>query len=234
MSAIMKNALKAICIMSPFVLAAMAGADTVLDEKWTDYKNGDVPKAPWDVKQCVPGDGDSITVQDGFLVYDNGGKGKDPAGKDNWNPELKYSFKPTKEKLNITFTYRIPQNYGAGSQLTFTLLGSNNKAAVYLSLGRNYYYQQGMSFRDEKNEFHPMGHTFTVDETVTIELKNIDLSAKTFDCAWSSSTGEMGKVSDCTFNNSVPDFTTISLGDNTGPDVVSKMFLGPIKIETTK
>lgn len=219
------NRIKILVACLPLLLAGFVHADTILDEKWTGYKNGDVPKAPWEIAQAGNGDGDAVTVQDGWLFYDNGGK-----GPNNWNPEVKFKFAPVTTKLNISFSYRMPDN-GIGSQIIFSVRGSDNAFAIYLVLGKNYYYQKGMSYQDSLKQVHSIGHTFVANETVNVSLNNIDPKEKTFDIVWSSSTGESGKATG-TFNGKANDLASIFIADNTGPDLVSKMFLGPVKIES--
>lgn len=219
------NRLNYLAAIAPLFVAGIVSAANVIDEKWSGYANGDLPKAPWLIAQAGYGDGDAITIQDGWLFYDNGGK-----GANNWNPELKLPFTPVTTKLNIRFSYRMPDN-GVGSQIIFSVRGSDNTMAIYLVLGKNYYYQKGMSYQDSMKEVHPIGHTFSPNETVKVELNNIDVKAKTFEIAWSSSNGESGKATG-TFCGNVADLASIFIADNTGPDIVSRMYLGPVKIDS--
>lgn len=208
--------------------AATAQAQVMVDEKWDGYADGDKPRTPWQIKDVKENDPESVTVVGGAVLLDNVG-----TTDGNYNPGLVRWFEPAAVPLKISFTYRIPQDYGRDSQLIFRLTDTADKAAVDLILGRNYAHR-GISYRSDKGDHVPVGHSFRPDETVTITLSNIDPETRTYDLAWSSSAGTSGEAKGIAFRTAdVGPLCVLRFGESSKERSVSQLFLDDILVERT-
>lgn len=225
------NHLLTVAAATVLAYAGAAHAAINWSENWTGYaSNNNVPNGAWQLRGIDANDTDSITTAGGQVWLHNTEVG-------GLNPQLVLSLPVATgalitEPVDISFTYRIknPSN----SQILFTVveyLDGNRRDAVRMLLGQNYQGQTS-AYYDGTGTRQAFGPNFVSDETVTINLKNINRSTGTYTIEWISSRGTY--TTNATFRNSgVANFGEIWIGESSGDASVSDLYVGPVTIKSS-
>lgn len=219
-------------VVAAAALTSAAHAAINWTDNWSTYSSG-VPGNPWQLRGLSTGDTDTITTtgNNEVQIHNTGGDAT------NANPQLVLSI-PTAvgqfitTPVNISFSYRIPKNYGASSQMIFSVVEYVNDKegaeAIRILLGSNWQTNY-LSYWDTTG-MHSTSLKFAPDEVVNITLSNVNITTGTYTLGWSSASGS-GSVNAAFKTSKVQNLGEFIIGESSANTSESDVYIGTVKIQ---